>query len=89
MAHSITALSSTKAELIAAVTAAKNIKYVRSVMEELGVENTNPTPIYKDNQSTTEIIKTKNIGYTLQSFLSKTLDKTKTFTTSSRQFFEP
>ena len=38
------------------MTAVKNIKYIRSVMEELGVENTDPTPIYKDNQSAIKII---------------------------------
>ena len=55
-AQSITALSSTKAELIAAVTAVKNIKYIRSVMDESGVKNTDPTPIYEDNQSAIKII---------------------------------
>ena len=55
-AQSIMALSSTKEELIAAVTVAKNIKYVRSVMEELGVENTDRTHIYEDNQSAIKII---------------------------------
>ena len=55
-AQSITALSSTEAELIAAVTAAKNIKYIRSVMAELGITTDEPTPIYEDNQSAIEII---------------------------------
>ena len=55
-AQSITTLSLTEAELIAAVTAAKNIKYVRSVMKELGIENDDPTPIYEDNQSVIKII---------------------------------
>ena len=52
----IAALSSTEAELIAAVTAAKNTKYIKSVMSELGVENVDPTPNHKDNQSVIEII---------------------------------
>ena len=55
-AQSITALSSTEAELIAAVTAAKNIKYMRSILEELGHPMEGPTPIYEDNQSAIEII---------------------------------
>ena len=46
----------TEAELIAAATAAKNIKYIRSVMEELGIETNEPTPIYEDSQSVIEII---------------------------------
>ena len=55
-AQSITALSSTEAELIAAVTAAKNVKYMRSILEELGHPMEGPTPIYEDNQSAIEII---------------------------------
>jgi len=55
-AQSTTALSSTKAELIAAVTAAKNIKFMRSILNELGLPMEEPTPIYEDNKSAIEII---------------------------------
>ena len=55
-AQSITALSSTEAELIAAVTAAKNIKYIRSVLDELGIPESGPTPIYEDNKPAIKII---------------------------------
>ena len=55
-AQSVTALSSTEAKLIAAVTAAKNIKYIQSILAELGIPESGPTPIYKDNKSVIEII---------------------------------
>ena len=55
-AQSITALSSTEAELIAAVTAAKNVKCMRSTLEELGHPMEGPTPICEDNQSAMETI---------------------------------
>ena len=55
-AQSITALSSTEAELIAAVTAAKNVKHMRSTLEELGHPMEEPTPICEDNQSAMEMI---------------------------------
>ena len=55
-AQSMTALSSTKAELMAAVTAAKNIKCMRSMLDELGHPVEGPTPIYEDNQSAIKMI---------------------------------
>ena len=55
-AQSITALSSTEAELIAAVTAAKTVRFIRSVLTELGFHQMEPTPIYEDNASAIEII---------------------------------
>ena len=55
-AQSATALSSTKAESTAAVTAAKNIKFVRSALNELGLPMEEPTPICEDDQSAMEII---------------------------------
>ena len=55
-AQSITAQSSTEAEFIAAVTAAKTAKYLRSVLIELGFPQNEPTPIYEDNASAIEII---------------------------------
>jgi len=55
-AQSITALSSTEAELIAAVTAAKTAKFLRSILHELGFTQHEPTPIYEDNQPTIDIV---------------------------------
>ena len=55
-AQSITALSSTEAELIAAVTAAKTVRFVWSVLEELGFPQEGPTPIYEDNKPTIDIV---------------------------------
>jgi hypothetical protein len=52
----ITAQSSTEAEFIAAVTAAKTAKYLRSVLIELGFSQDQPTPIYEDNAFAIEII---------------------------------
>ena len=55
-AQSITAQSSTEAEFLAAVTAAKTARFLRSVLKELGLEQCGPTPIYEDNASTIEIV---------------------------------
>ena len=52
----ITALSSTEAELIAAVTAAKTVKFTRAVMKDLGLKQKYPTPIFKDNKLAINII---------------------------------
>ena len=52
----LTALSLTEAEFIAAVTASKTAKYIRSVLSELGFPQTDPTPIYKDNKPTIDIV---------------------------------
>ena len=54
--QSLTALSSTEAEFIAAVTAAKTAKYIRSILADLGFKETNPTPIYEDNKPTIDIV---------------------------------
>ena len=45
------ATSSTEAEFIAAVSAAKVAKYLRSVLHELGFAQLRPTPLYVDNQA--------------------------------------
>ena len=55
-AQLITALSSAKAELIAAVTAAKNVKRMRSVLAELGIPEPEPTPMCGGNKSAVKII---------------------------------
>ena len=54
--QSLTALSSTKAEYIAAVTAAKTAKYIRLVLFELLFPQTDPTLIYEDNKPTIDIV---------------------------------
>ena len=46
--QSWTALSSTKAKCIAAVTAAKTAKYIRLVLCKLGCAQTDLMPIYED-----------------------------------------
>ena len=54
--QSLTVLSSTEAEFIAAVTASKTAKYIRSVLNELGFPQLDPTPIYEDNKPTIDIV---------------------------------
>jgi hypothetical protein len=57
--QSITATSSTEAEFIAAVSAAKTAKYLRAILVELGFPQPQPTPIYCDNMSAIKIINAK------------------------------
>jgi hypothetical protein len=45
------ATSSTEAEFIAAVSASKAIKYIRSILLELGCAQQQPTPVYEDNEA--------------------------------------
>jgi hypothetical protein len=45
------ATSSTEAEFVAAVSAAKVTKYLGSVFNELGFSQDKPTPLYVDNQA--------------------------------------
>jgi len=52
---SICAQSSTEAKLIAANAAAKVTKYLRFILHELGYTQTEPTPIYEDNDSAIKI----------------------------------
>ena len=54
--QTLTAGSSTEAEFIAAVTAAKLTRYLRCVLKQLGEEQTDPTDIYIDNLSALKII---------------------------------
>ena len=54
--QSICAISSTEAEFIAAVDAAKNAKYLRQILFQLGYEQVGPTPIYCDNESAIRIV---------------------------------
>jgi hypothetical protein len=48
--------SSTEAEFIAAVSAAKTAKYLRSVLADLGESQSGPTPLYEDNQAAIHMI---------------------------------
>jgi len=52
----MTAGSSTEAEFIAAVTAAKLARYLRIVLKQLGFEQTEPTTIFIDNLSALKIV---------------------------------
>ena len=54
--QSITATSSTEAEFLAAVTAAKHAKYLRAIMRELGFPPARPTRLHCDNQSAINMI---------------------------------
>jgi hypothetical protein len=54
--QSITATSSTEAEFLAAVLAAKHAKYLRAILTELGFPPDGPTPIYEDNQSAINMV---------------------------------
>ena len=58
-AQSIVALSSTKAKLIAAVTAAKTTRDIRSVMSALGFPQEGPASIYEDNESAITIVNSR------------------------------
>ena len=57
--QSITATSSTEAEFLAAVLAAKHAKYLRAILKELGFSQDGPTPIYEDNMSAIQMINAK------------------------------
>ena len=54
--QSVTATSSTEAEFIAAVLAAKQARYLRSVLKELGFPQSAPTKLYEDNQSAIQMV---------------------------------
>ena len=41
---------------MAAVSAAKTIKYLRAIMKEIGYEQIRPTPIYEDNAAAIMIV---------------------------------
>ncbi len=54
--QSITATSSTEAEFIAAVSAAKVAKYLRAILRELGFSQDAPTNLYEDNASAIKMV---------------------------------
>ena len=54
--QSITAISSTEVEFLAAVSCAKIALYLRSILFELGFPCIGPTCIYEDNASTIDIV---------------------------------
>jgi transposase InsO family protein len=47
----VIATSSTEAEFVCAVHTGKIVKYLRSILHELGFTQSSPTPIYEDNQA--------------------------------------
>ena len=49
--QTITATSSSEAEFLAAVAAAKQARYMRAILRDLHVPQEGPTPLYEDNQS--------------------------------------
>ncbi|MCE2995760.1 MAG: hypothetical protein LW863_09190 [Flammeovirgaceae bacterium] len=57
--QTITATSSTEAEFLAAVSAAKTARYLRSILTELGFPPQHPTILYIDNQSTIQMINSR------------------------------
>ena len=57
--QSITATSSTEAEFLAAVLSAKQAKYLRAILKELGFPQKCPTPLYEDNMSAINMINNK------------------------------
>ena len=57
--QSLTATSSTEAEFYAAVTCAKQAKYLRAVMWGLGFPPHGPTPIFEDNVSAINMINSR------------------------------
>jgi len=57
--QSITATSSTEAEFLAAVAAAKQVKYLQTILTELGFPPKGPSTIYMDNQSAINMINSK------------------------------
>jgi hypothetical protein len=59
-AQTITATSSTEAKFIAAVSAAKVAKYLRSILSQLGFPQLAPTPLHEDNESTIKMVKMVN-----------------------------
>jgi hypothetical protein len=65
--QTVTADSSTIAELIAAFLASKEIAWARSMLTELGYQQDHPTILHEDNQSTIQMINndsnTKNETY--------------------------
>jgi len=50
------ATSSTEAEFMAAVHAAKTVRYLQSVLKELGFVQEQPTILYKDNEAAIAMI---------------------------------
>ena len=58
--QSVTALSSTEAEFFAAVSAAKSVLFLRSILKELNLPMTSPTPIYEDNEACIKVINSRH-----------------------------
>ena len=60
--QSMVCLSSSEAELIAAVDAGKSVRWYRSLLGELGYTQTKPTPIFEDNTGAIVLAHTSVIG---------------------------
>ena len=58
--QTVTATSSTEAEFIAAVLAAKTAKYLRAVLSDLGFRQQEPTVLYEDNASAIKIVNARH-----------------------------
>jgi len=54
--QTVIATSSTEAEFVAVVHAAKTARYLRSVLKDLGFAQEHPTVLYKDNQAAIAMI---------------------------------
>ena len=52
----VVATSSTEAEFVAAVSAAKTARYLRSIMSELGFAQAAPTVLFEDNASAIKMV---------------------------------
>ena len=58
--QSVTALSTTEAEYLAATSATYQVVWLRRLLDDIGVIQSNPTPIFCDNISTIAIAKNPN-----------------------------
>ena len=58
--QTVTALSSTEAEFYAAVAAAKQALYIRSILNDIYPPPKGPTTIYEDNEATIKIVNARH-----------------------------
>ena len=56
----VTAPSSTEAELYTAVAASKTIMFLQSILTDLSIPPSSPTPVYEDNKSYIKVINTQH-----------------------------
>ena len=55
--QSLVTLSSTEAEYVALAACVQEVKYLRTLLRELGFEHTAPVTVYEDNQSCIKLVK--------------------------------